>query len=82
MKRTLAIILCPFDILVFTMFEVDLEIIFNEFLFFLGSSGLDAKSNGKMTLIAFSYVLPTNIIACILAVVLCFLIKPGIHFIP
>ncbi|KAK7090285.1 hypothetical protein V1264_010100 [Littorina saxatilis] len=42
-----------------------------------GTASLDPKSNGKMSLVAFVWILCTNTLACILAVILCVLIKPG-----
>lgn len=42
-----------------------------------GSAGLDPKSNGKISAISFVYILLTNILGCVLGVVLCLILKPG-----
>ncbi|KAK7090118.1 excitatory amino acid transporter 1-like [Littorina saxatilis] len=42
-----------------------------------GTASLDPKANGKISAVAFAYIVITNIIACVVAVVLCLLIKPG-----
>ncbi|KAK7090117.1 excitatory amino acid transporter-like isoform X2 [Littorina saxatilis] len=42
-----------------------------------GTASLDPKANGKISAVTFAYVIITHIIACVIAIVLCLLIKPG-----
>ncbi|XP_064635486.1 excitatory amino acid transporter-like [Lineus longissimus] len=42
-----------------------------------GTASMDPKSNGKISLLSFLYIVMTNIISCALGVTLCLLIKPG-----
>ncbi|XP_048730939.2 excitatory amino acid transporter-like [Ostrea edulis] len=41
------------------------------------TASLDPKSNGKISVIAFTYILLTNILGCVIAVALFYVIKPG-----
>ncbi|KAK7477592.1 hypothetical protein BaRGS_00031140 [Batillaria attramentaria] len=43
-----------------------------------GTASLDPKANGKISAIAFVYIVATNIIACVVAIFLCLIIKPGV----
>ena len=43
-----------------------------------GTASLDPKSNGKISGIALAYVTLTNIIGCILGIVLTLAINPGV----
>jgi Na+/H+-dicarboxylate symporter len=42
-----------------------------------GTASLDPKSNGKISAIAFTYIMLTNILGCVIAVALFYVIKPG-----
>lgn len=42
-----------------------------------GTASLDPKSNGKISLVAFTWITCTNTLACILALILAVTIKPG-----
>lgn len=42
-----------------------------------GTASLDLRSNGKMSAIAFSYILVTTILGCLIAIAIFYIIKPG-----
>ncbi|KAK7484827.1 hypothetical protein BaRGS_00023870 [Batillaria attramentaria] len=42
-----------------------------------GTASLDPKSNGKISLVAFTWITCTNILACVLALILSVTIRPG-----
>lgn len=42
------------------------------------SAALDPKANGKISAVSFAYIIITNILACILGVVLSIIMKPGV----
>nr|XP_022336994.1 excitatory amino acid transporter-like [Crassostrea virginica]XP_022336995.1 excitatory amino acid transporter-like [Crassostrea virginica] len=41
------------------------------------TASLDPKSNGKISAVAFTYILLTNILGCVIAIALFYVIKPG-----
>ncbi|XP_025079693.1 LOW QUALITY PROTEIN: excitatory amino acid transporter-like [Pomacea canaliculata] len=43
-----------------------------------GTASLDPKANGKISAVAFAYIVSTNVIACAVAIFLCLVIKPGV----
>ncbi|XP_033760828.1 excitatory amino acid transporter-like isoform X2 [Pecten maximus] len=42
------------------------------------TASLDAKSNGRISLVAFVFITVTNILACVIAIVFGLLLKPGV----
>uniref|UniRef100_K1Q5Y5 Amino acid transporter n=1 Tax=Magallana gigas TaxID=29159 RepID=K1Q5Y5_MAGGI len=46
-------------------------------LLWLGTSSLDPKSNGKISVLTFTYILLTNMLGCLIAIALFYVIKPG-----
>ncbi|XP_021344888.1 putative sodium-dependent excitatory amino acid transporter glt-6 [Mizuhopecten yessoensis] len=42
------------------------------------TASLDAKSNGRISLVAFIFITVTNVLACVIAIVLALIMKPGV----
>lgn len=40
---------------------------------------MDPKSNGKISVVSFTYIMLTNMVGCLIAIALFFVIKPGIQ---